>query len=317
MPIRSLPHLHNTLFLTDGGLETTLVFEHGVALPHFAAFDLLRSAAGRTLLRDYYSSYAALANRHAVGFVLESPTWRTSADWGDRLGYSREELATANREAIGLMHEIRERFETSESPFVISGCVGPRGDGYAGESRMSAADAADYHAPQIRTLRDAGAELISALTIPSVAEAIGIGNAAAAADIPSVISFTVERDGRLPSGATLGEAITAIDAAATVPPAYYAINCAHPSHFESELTIGKIPVRRIRGIRANASRCSHAELDASPTLDAGEPAALGADYRRLRDRHPELTILGGCCGTNERHLAAICTACLPLPAANF
>lgn len=305
-----LPHQSPLSFITDGGLETTLVFHEKLDLPCFAAFPLLKDDAGRELLRKYYRTYAQLAVRFGVGFVLESPGWRGNPDWAEKLGYSPAELEAANRDGIRLMHEIVAAYETPVSPMVISGAVGPRGDGYKIGAAMSPEQAARYHTPQIRAYRDAGADLVSAFTLTYADEALGIANAAASLDIPSVISFTLETDGRLPSGQPLREAIESVDARATQAPAYYMINCAHPTHFAAELPVGAPWLLRIGGLRANASCRSHAELDESPDLDAGNPAELGRQYRQLREILPRLNVLGGCCGTDHRHLEAICECCL-------
>lgn len=304
-----LPHHTDRPFVTDGGLETTLIFHENIELPLFAAFDLLKTPDGRATLREYYRSYARLACEHALGFVLESPTWRANPDWARKLGYEETALIEANRAAMALMHEIRAEFETPETPIVISGCLGPRGDGYQPSALMTAREAADYHSPQIRTYRDAGADLVSAITMNYVEEAIGIADAAAALEIPAVISFTTETDGKLPTGQTLKEAIEAVDATASKAPAYYMINCAHPTHLRDALLEGAPWLSRIRGLRANASCRSHAELDESPDLDAGNPEELAEQYRQLRRKLPNLHILGGCCGTDLRHVEAICHAC--------
>jgi S-methylmethionine-dependent homocysteine/selenocysteine methylase len=305
-----LPHQSPIPFLTDGGLETTLVFHKKLELPCFAAFPLLKDPAGRELLRDYYHTYARLALRYGVGFVLESTGWRGNPDWAEKLGYSPKELEEANRDGIRLMHEVLGAHETAASPMIVSGAVGPRGDGYRMGATMSPDEAASYHAPQIRTYRDAGADLVSAFTLTYAGEALGIANAAADLGIPSVISFTLETNGRLPSGQSLDEAIGLVDAQATNAPAYYMINCAHPTHFASKLPMGAAWLERIVGLRANASCRSHAELDESPDLDAGDPAELGRQYRYLRRILPRLNVLGGCCGTDDRHLEAICEHCL-------
>ncbi len=305
-----LPHQTDRLFLTDGGMETTFIFHQQIELPCFASFDLLKNPAGRATIREYYRTYAALARDHGVGFVLEGPTWRANPDWGKKLGYTEATLAQANRDAMALMHEIHDEFETPDTPIILSGCIGPRGDGYQTTAIMTALEAADYHGPQIRVLRDAGADLISAFTLNYVEEAIGIANAAAALGIPAVISFTTETDGKLPSGQTLGQAIEMVDAVATAAPAYFMINCTHPTHLREALPDGSQWLKRIRGLRANASCRSHAELDESPDLDAGNPDELGQQYRQLRQKLPNLHILGGCCGTDLRHVEAICHSCI-------
>jgi len=303
----ALPQQGKKLFLTDAGLETCLVFLDKIDLPHFAAFDLLKTDEGFARLRDYYASFAALARDKRYGFVLESPTWRANPDWAAKLGYARAELDAVNRRSIVLMEEVRAAYETPDSPMVISGCVGPRGDGYDPSHRMTTEEAEAYHAGQIATFRDSAADMVSAITMNYVEEAIGIARAARAAEMPVVISFTTETDGKLPTGETLQEAIAAVDTATGNAPAYYMINCAHPTHFEAALE--EPWVRRIAGIRANASRRSHAELDSSPDLDAGDPVELGRQYRTLQHRFGCFNVLGGCCGTDFRHIEQIAFAC--------
>jgi len=310
-----LPQLAGGLFLTDGGIETTLVFHEGLDLPYFAAFDLLKDEAGRHALRRYHRRHAEIARERGVGFILESATWRASSDWGEKLGYTPRELDEANRAAIELLRELREELETAGSPMVISGCVGPRGDGYDPGRVMSAEEAFAYHAPQVRAFAESDADLVTAITMTSTPEAIGVVRAARQAGLPVVISFTVETDGRLPTGESLGEAIETVDRATANGPAYYMINCAHPTHFEAELYAGGAWVERVRGLRANASRQSHAELDEAEVLDDGDPVELGRQYAELVRRFPHINVLGGCCGTDHRHIAQICTACLAAEAA--
>jgi len=306
-----LPQLRNHLFLTDGGLETTLIFHDGVDLPHFAAFDLLKSDEGFERLRGYYRRYAAIALSRNMGLVLESPTWRANRDWAAKLGYDAVRLADANRRAIGLMLEIRAEFETARSPMPISGNIGPRGDGYRADARMTAEEARAYHRPQIETFAQTDADMVAAFTLTYPEEAIGIVLAARDAGMPVVISFTLETDGRLPSGNSLQAAIERTDAETGGYCAYYMINCAHPTHFERELREGGTWRNRIRGLRANASKRSHAELDESTDLDAGNPHELGREYRALSSLLPSVTVVGGCCGTDHRHVEAMCHALQP------
>ncbi len=308
-----LPQLEGDLFLTDGGIETDLIFNQGLDLPAFAAFDLLKDEAGTEALRAYYAPYAELAREQGVGFVLESPTWRASPGWAAQIGYSEQELEEMNRKAIALMSELRGRFGNG-APIVISGCVGPQGDGYDPALMLTADAAQDYHATQIETFRDTEADMITAITMTYADEAIGIARAAKQAGLPAAISFTLETDGRLPSGQALGEAIEKVDDETGAAPAYYMINCAHPTHFDSVLDPEARWASRLRGLRANASTLSHAELDEADELDAGDPADLGARYAALRKLLPDLNVLGGCCGTDRRHVAEICSATMPLDA---
>jgi homocysteine S-methyltransferase len=302
-----LPQLDNRLFLTDGGLETTLVFHKGLDLPCFAAFDLLKDDAGVAILREYFEPYLEAARRHRAGFILEAPTWRANPDWAAKLGYDAPALDAANRRAIELLVELRAAY-ADDQPFVISGNLGPRGDGYRADERMTADQARAYHAAQIDSFAGTEADMIAAFTMTYAEEAIGILRAARDAGMPAVISFTVETDGRLPSGESLAEAIRRTDAETDGYAAYYMINCAHPEHFADLLADGAWR-ERIRGLRANASKRSHAELDESTDLDDGNPARLGEEYRELRELLPKLNVLGGCCGTDHRHVHAIAAAC--------
>jgi S-methylmethionine-dependent homocysteine/selenocysteine methylase len=298
---RRLPQLDgHRLFLTDGGIETSLIFQQGVPLRDFAAFELLATPQGTVALDRYYTPYLELARRTGMGFVLESPTWRASADWGARLGHGASALRSLNVRAIELMHDLASRYADVTS--VVSGCVGPRGDGYVAGESMSIDEAADYHDAQIAAFRDAGAAMIGAITMTNVNEAIGVARASIRHGLPVALSFTVETDGRLPSGERLLEAVRQVEAATDGAVAYFMVNCAHPSHFEAELRSGDGPRERIAGIRANASCKSHAELNDSTSLDAGDPVALGADYARLRALLPHLRVVGGCCGTDPRHV---------------
>ena len=303
--IHSLPQLAgDRMFLADGGLETTLVFHRGIELPEFAAFPLLGTAEGRAALRDYFEGYLAIAREHDAGFVLDTATWRANPDWGARLGYDAAALDRVNRASVAFARELRDAAQDGPSPILVDGVVGPRGDGYAPESLMTPGEAQAYHAPQVAAFAAAGADMVSAITMTHAAEAIGVARAADAAGLPAVVSFTVETDGRLPDGQTLGDAIEQVDAETLASVAYYMINCAHPSHFAATLAAGGSWRERIAGLRPNASARSHAELDEATDLDEGDPAGLGAEGAALRPLLPSVTVIGGCCGTDERHVAA-------------
>jgi S-methylmethionine-dependent homocysteine/selenocysteine methylase len=310
-----LPQLSDHVFLTDGGMETTLIFHEGLDLPLFMAFPLLNDAAGLAKIRAYYERYCGMARDAGAGFVLESPTWRANPDWAARIGYSKDALADINRKAIDLMVEMRERFEAPRSPMVISGNIGPRGDGYVPGQMMSAQEAEDYHGEQIGVFRATEADMVSAFTLNYVNEAIGVARAAKAAGMPVVISFTVETDGRLPTGQTLKDAIAEVDTETGAAPAYYMLNCAHPLHFADTIATGGIWMKRLRGLRANASKRSHAELETMTDLDVGNPVELGRQYAELRRKFRHINVLGGCCGTDHRHVEQIAFACLAAEAA--
>ena len=301
----TLPHLDGRLWMADGGLETTLVFLQGIDLPDFAAFPLLHDAEGRAQLRRYYEPYLRAARMRDIGMVVDTPTWRANPDWSARLGWSPASLVRLNAESVGFVRELTSEFEVEA---VINGAIGPRGDGYVVGTAMSDGEATRYHSLQTQALAEGGADMVTAVTMTYAAEAIGVTRAAVNAGISAAISFTVETDGRLPSGQPLGEAIEAVDAATEAAPAYFMVNCAHPSHFEHVLAGGGSWTERIKGIRANASRASHAELDEAEDLDRGNPAELADDYRRLAELLPSLALIGGCCGTDSEHILAMASA---------
>ncbi len=307
-----LPQLRPTPFLTDGGLETTLLFHDGLELPDFAAFTLLASPEQREALKRYFLSYIDLAQAHGIGLVLETPTWRANPDWGWRLGYTLDALAQANRQAVQLLAGLRPHLAPPENPMVVSGCIGPRGDGYVADRAMSAQQARAYHHWQIGVLARTDVDMLCAMTMTTAEEATGVVLAARDEDMPVAISFTVETDGALPSGQALGAAIEQIDQATGGHAAYFMINCAHPAHFEHTLTPGSPWLDRLRGIRANASQMSHAELDAASELDDGDPVALGQAYALLHERLPRFNVMGGCCGTDLRHVDQMARHCKPL-----
>lgn len=305
----TLPQLAGRPFIADSGLETTLIFHDGMDLPHFASFVLLDSEAGRARLDRYYAEHVQLALDAATGIVLETATWRANPDWGAKLGYDAARLATVNRRAVEELATLRIAMQTAETPIVISGNLGPRGDGYRVDTHMSVDAARTYHAPQVETFAATEADLVSVYTMNYVEEALGVVHAARDADMRVVVAFTVETDGRLPSGMALADAIRTTDDASGGYPAYYVLNCAHPSHF-AHLFDGGEWQTRLRGVRANASKRSHAELDEATELDPGDIAGLAQDYHALAQALPQLAVVGGCCGTDCRHIAAIRDALL-------
>ncbi len=300
-----LLQLEGRVFLSEAGLETDLIFHHGIDLPDFASFPLLESPDGRATLTRYYQSFVDLAQRDRTGVVLETPTWRANSDWGARLGYNPTRLDEVNQDAVSFMKDLRNT--NPDVPFVISGNIGPRGDGYQISDAMTAAEATIYHLPQIQSFAAAGADLTTALTLNYSAEAIGIATAAADTGIPSVISFTVETNGALPSGQPLADAIDQVDKATDAAAAYFMVNCAHPTHFLHVLQ-GQGPWHRLRGVRANASVMSHHELDNATELDRGNETDLADGYARLVELLPGIAVVGGCCGTDIRHIDAISAA---------
>ncbi|MEM8849536.1 MAG: homocysteine S-methyltransferase family protein [Pseudomonadota bacterium] len=293
------------ILLTDGGLETALIFHEGVELRDFAAFELLESDAGRATLTRYWRPFFELAARTGRGFVLDTPTWRASRDWGARLGYDAEAIARINRDAAGFAADLR-RDAAGSSAIRINGVVGPRGDGYVADDTMTPAEAEAYHRHQVDALAMGPVDGVTAVTMTNVPEAVGVLRAANEADLPVVIGFTVETDGRLPSGTPLADAIAEVDAASPRAPDWFMVNCAHPEHFAHVL--GGPHAARIGALRCNASRLSHAELDEAETLDEGDPAEFGTLSAGLALGLPNIRVLGGCYGTDHRHLAHLADA---------
>ena len=309
MTMDTLPQLSDTVFLTDGGIETDLIYRRGIDIPEFASFVLHDDADAEPVVRDYFLDYLRTAAATGHGLVLETLTWRASSDWGEALGYDTPRLRDVNERAAAFLLDLRA--QDADTTVVVSGCIGPRGDAYSDLGSMDGDAAAEYHGVQISVLAAAGVDLVSALTLTNVAEAVGVARAARECSIPSVISFTVETDGALPDGTSLAAAIAAVDVATDNAPAYYMVNCAHPDHFTDVLAGNEPSLGRVRGVRANASRKSHAELDVSETLDDGDPTEFGAQLAALHHRQPQINVLGGCCGTDHRHIAAIADAFHP------
>jgi homocysteine S-methyltransferase len=293
----------DTMALTDGGIETVLLFRDGFDLPCFASFPLLAEERGRAAMRRYFEPFLDIAQERGLAFVLDTATWRANPDWGAQLGYDLDALAAVNRDAVEFARELAAQ----RPDVVIDGMLGPRGDGYVVGDRMTGDQAAEYHAWQIGVLAEAGAQRITALTLSYPEEAIGVVLAAAAAGLPVVPAFTVETDGRLPDGTPLAEAVERVDAATGAAADFFVVNCAHPTHIAAGLAGGP-PLHRIGGLRVNASALSHAELDEAEELDEGDPVALGRDSAALREMLPSLQLLGGCCGTDHRHVGEIISA---------
>lgn len=297
-----------TLFLADGGLETTLIYRDHQDLPHFAACDLLRTKEGVDRLVAYFDEFARLAVDGGFGCMIDTATWRANPDWTRLLGYSDDEFVGVNEAAVAVATVVRARYSDSASPFLVSGVVGPRGDGYVPGALQSADEAERYHSAQVDVLAASGVDLISAITMNYPAEAVGVTLAARKTGVPIIVSFTVETGGRLAGGETLAEALRVVEEATDAYPLFYMVNCAHPSHLPAELAAGHPSLARVRGYRPNASTRSHAELDAAQDLDAGDPDALARSVAALGETRGNLVLVGGCCGTDARHITRIATA---------
>lgn len=302
----NLPQFGPKMFIADGGLETSLIFLSEIDLPLFAAFPLIASDEGVAQLESYFAPYIEIAIANNTGIVLDTPTWRCSKGWCKQLGYSLRDTQFFNEASVSFLEKLRARYQSDDTPMVINGAIGPQDDGYNPRNLMSAGEAERYHSHQVEVFAHTNADMISAVTIPYVEEAIGIARAARKAGIPAAISFTVETDGRLPTGMSLREAIEITDAETGVSPVYYMVNCAHTSHFDHVFDGDGGWIKRIYGVRANASCMSHAELDEATELDDGNPQEFGREYAGLRSKLTNLKVVGGCCGTDHRHIAEVC-----------
>ena len=292
-------------FLTDGGFETWLFFQQGFEAPEFAAIVLMDDDAARKAMRRYFDGFLKMAAAAQTGFVLDTNTWRGCPHWGPKLDRPATEMLRLSSDAVNFAKEIRAEWQSRVSPVLVNGVVGPVGDGYAPGTVPKVSLARDMHRPQIKTFARGGVDMVSAITITNTSEAIGITQAAMEESLPVVVSFTVETDGRLPTGEPLGDAIHAVDEATDSAPIYYMVNCAHPDHFRDVIANGAGWVTRIGGVRANASRLSHAELDGAETLDEGDPAEFGDLHADLVGLLPNLRVVGGCCGTDHRHVGCV------------
>ncbi len=291
--------------LTDGGFETWLFFQQGFEAPEFAAIVLMDDEQARQAMRRYFDGFFRMAAAAQTGFVLDTNTWRGCTHWGAKLNRSQSQMLQLSWDAVNFAKEMRVQWQARVSPILVNGVVGPAGDGYQPGKVPDVAEARDMHRPQIRTLAQAGVDMVSAITMTNPGEAIGIAHAATEQHLPVVVSFTVETDGRLPTGELLGDAIRSVDAATNGAPIYYMVNCAHPDHFRDAISRGTDWVARIGGVRANASRLSHAELDVAETLDDGDPAEFGRLHADLAGLLPNLRVFGGCCGTDHRHVGSV------------
>lgn len=292
-------------FVSDGGMETDLIFHQGAELPLFASFVLLDSAEGREMLRRYANAYLDMAQQARRGIVLGTPTWRANGGWGPKLGLDDAGIRDVNRRALALARDARDAHPWREQ-ILIEGVLGPAGDGYAPAELLTPTDAARLHSAQLETFAEEGVDLATAFTITHPGEAIGIINRARELGLPFALSFTVETDGRLPTGQELGSVLDEVETATGGYCQYYGINCAHPDHFVNQLPSGWLS--RIGMIRPNASRCSHAELDEASELDDGDPDEFGALFADMAKRLPALRVIGGCCGSDMRHIKAAMAA---------
>lgn len=303
---RSIPPLSTKPFLTDGGLETTIVYKEKIDLPCFAAITLLSTTQGTELLRRLYIKYVDVALSHNAGIVLEARVWRGAPIWAQPLGLTSAELIALNVKAVELLLDLRQQVETQSTPIVISGNIGPLSDAYKLSNRPGREFVREQYREQIKALVDAGVDMLSITTITDTEEMIAAIEIAREHDIPIHASFSVERDGKLLNHRNLEEAIAEVDTTTNGYAAYFGINCAHPAHVKELLkTMPESTRSRIGSFRGNASLRSHEELDNAAELDRGDIAKFATDFEDVARLLPSLRVAGGCCGTDEEHVAAV------------
>ena len=304
---RSLPHETAQKFLVFAATGTDLIFNRGVELPGFASFPLNEDPAARPVIVDQMRDLIKVAKQAGVGCIIDTLTWMANRDRAAPLGYDADRLAALNRDAVKMMRGLRDEYPDDD--VLLALCIGPSRDPYARPEPMPVAAAREYHRAQIGSVSDLGVDLVNAYTFNQVEEAAGAVLAAGGYDLPIALSLVVETDGCLDNGQGLEDAIAEIDDLTDAGAAYFMINCAHPDHFSQVLTGNP----RLKGIVVNASRCSHAELDEATELDDGDPDELAAEVVRLVQAYPGLSVIGGCCGTDMRHLREMARRLEALP----
>ena len=299
------PRLKGKFYLTEGGTETEVLYKHGFDLPEFAMFPLLDDPEATAVIRQMYRRYFAVAEEHGAGLLLIGHDYRASPDWGAKLGYSPEGLAEMQRKAMAFLDDLRRDYAGRVGDVYIAGCLGPRGDAYGTGGAITEDEAEAYHSVQLRTLKETPADMAIALTFNNIPEAIGAVRAAQALDMPIGVSLTLTAEGRLRSGPTLREAVETIDAGTDGAATWFGTNCEHPLEWADALADAGPWLERMRYFRPNAARMEKLALCTLGHLEDGDPEELGSQMGALAAALPRADILGGCCGTDERHLGAV------------
>jgi len=298
------PQQKGRFYLTEGGTETELLYRYGFELPQFAVFPLLDNPRAVSKMREMFRSYLEVAARHEMCALMGGLDYRASPDWGELLGYSPQGLAEANLRSIEFLRDIAGEYVSDIPDILIEGLIGPRGDAYERGASITESEAEDYHSVQLETLKKANVDLALAITFNNIPEAIGVARAAGRIGVPLAISLFLDSTSKLSSGASLAEAITAIDKETAQTPEFYLVNCSHPVEYEPAMEAGDW-IHRVRGVRPNASRMEKMALCQIGHLEEGDPVELGELCGDLARRHPHMDIWGGCCGTWDRHLDEI------------
>lgn len=306
-------------FLTAGGTETYLLFQQQFPMREFCAFEIFEhDDALAELEQEYLYPLVSAVAENGHGLLLDALLWRAHPDYIEAIGYPVSDIERINRLAVARTKAAIDDWRQNTSvdnpdfPVLIAGDIGPRGDGYKLEDEAPTIEASyNYHRAQLEALAGSGADVISAWTMTNANESIGIAKAAEPLGLPITISPTVETNGHLPDGSTLGEFIERVDDATGALPVYYMVNCAHPIHLlptlEAAKARGETWLRRFRGFRANSSTKSHGELDNSTELDRGNPRELAAELAQMKETYA-LQVVGGCCGTDHEHIGEIARA---------
>lgn len=294
--------------LADAAIETRIMFETRVRMdPHIQVAALLERPRGRAALREIYATYLDVAWAHGLPIVMGTPTFRASRRYVERARRpAAETVRRLNTEAVAFLNEIRDQGE--HDPVFLAGVIGPYGDAYSPDDCLNHLDGADYHLEQVRALAEAGVDALFAPTFPSIEEAHGVAMAMATTELPYAIGFVLDHRGRMLDGTYLHDAIERIDNAVVPAPAWYAISCVHPTVARTALadlaSAGGGALTRLREVKANGSRLAPDELVSLDHADSDEPDIFGEAMHQLGIDF-DVQILGGCCGTDSRHLAAL------------
>ncbi len=286
------------LVLTDGAIETRAVYEFHRDLTDLEVFTLLGDAQGREILHTIYSTYAQIAAKFNVPMQLGTPTWRASRNWtGD--------VAEVNAQAVALVREVAS---STGARVVIAGVIGPSSDGYDPSGALNTEDAVTYHREQASALASAGVDLLYAPTFPVTDELQGAARAMSEMKLPFAVAPMLHADGKMPDGTTLAAAIARLDEDAAARPWHYMLGCLYPTHaataLESLFRSAPALAHRVVGLKANGSPLPPESLDGSTTLQTTAPDVFARDLWECAQNFG-LHVLGGCCGTDTRHIEAL------------
>ena len=294
-----------TLYLTEGGTETEIMYKYGYELPEFAMFTLLENKSAKAEMRAMFERYLDTVAEYGYCALMGGIDYRASSDWGDKLGYSRQALADIQQGCVEFLRDIAEPYADQIPRILFAGLLGPRGDAYGTGDQITATEAEDYHSMQLESVKAADADLALAATFNNIPEAIGVARAASKIGIPLCISFSLDSTSRLNSGPSFREAVETTDTeSGEARPQFYGLNCSHPLEMEPALEPGNW-FQRVRMLRPNAVMMEKIALCKIGHLEDGDPEELGEQMGSLAQRYAHIDIWGGCCGTCETHLGQI------------